>query len=106
MCKDLIELFTDFLNNDYVISVLMIIAFSYGNLSTPKLPEILNNFLNNNLVKIIFFSLLLFVRFDTRPTVAIIISLIFVMIFWYVRNNYEDFNLSKYLESKDNFEYE
>ena len=82
MSFDLLKPISNILNNDYILGLLFIIAFSYANLSTPKMPDWFYNFFSNDLMKVLFLSLLLFVRFDTRPTVAIIIAVIFVYIFF------------------------
>lgn len=81
MADDILRPITNLLNNDYVLAVFLIVAFSYASLSAPKLPNWIYRFFSNDLMKVLFLSLLLFVRFDTRPTVALIISFIFVYMF-------------------------
>lgn len=75
---------TDILNNDYVFAVLAIIAFAYAQNSAPKLPHWLIELFSKDIVRVLFLSLLLFVRFETRPTVALIIAIAFVYILQYI----------------------
>jgi len=75
---------TNILNNGYVFAVLAIIAFSYGQRAGPKLPPWLMNFFQHDIVRVLFLSLLLVVRFESRPTIAIIIALVFVYIIQYI----------------------
>lgn len=75
---------TAILNNGYVFAVLAILAFSYGQRAGPKLPQWMVDFFSKDIMRVLFLSLLLFVRFETRPTVAIIIALVFVYILQYI----------------------
>lgn len=75
---------TKILNNDYVFAVLAIIAFAYGQRAGPKLPKWVIDFFSHDIVRVLFLSLLLVVRFESRPTVAIIIALVFVYILQYI----------------------
>lgn len=68
----------DILENDYIESLLLIIAFSYGALSRPDIPDFIIKIFETNISKIIFLSILLKIRFDVRATVAVIISSLFV----------------------------
>ena len=85
---------TNILNNDYVFAVLAIVAFAYGQRAGPKLPKHVVEFFRYDIVRVLFLSLLLFVRFDSRPTVAIVIAVIFVYILQYVQiqEAHEHFN--------------
>lgn len=107
MNSDLLKPVSDTLNNDYILGVLFIIAFSYANLSAPEMPDWFYNFFSNDLMKVLFLSLLLFVRFDTRPTVAIIIAVVFVYMYYLVnlRDQIEEFRHST-LRSYSNLEEE
>jgi hypothetical protein len=75
---------TTILNNDYVFSILVIIAFAYGQKASPKLPKWLVDFFSHDAVRVLFLFLLLMTRFETRPTVAIIIAAAFVFVLQYV----------------------
>lgn len=75
---------TTILNNDYVFAILVIIAFAYGQNAGPKLPKWLLDLFSHDIVRVLFLSLLLVVRFESRPTVAIIIALVFVYILQYI----------------------
>jgi hypothetical protein len=72
------------LNNDYVFAIMAILAFAYGQRAGPNLPKWLVDLFSTNTARVAFLSLLLFVRFDSRPTVAIIIALTFVYILQYI----------------------
>ncbi len=72
------NIFINTLNNDYVIAVLAILAFAYGQNAMVKLPQIMVDLFSNNLFRVLYLSLLLVVRFETRPTVALIIALVFI----------------------------
>lgn len=90
---------TNFFNNDYVFAILIIIAFAYGQKAGPKLPQWLIDFFSKDVVRVLFLSLLLVVRFESRPTVALIIAFAFVYIFQYVyiesfRENFQEHYLS------------
>jgi hypothetical protein len=90
---------TNFFNNDYVFAILIIIAFAYGQKAGPKLPQWLIDFFSKDIVRVLFLSLLLVVRFESRPTVALIIAFAFVYIFQYVyiesfRENFRENYLS------------
>lgn len=76
--------FTNFLNNDYVFAILVILVFAYGQRAGPKLPQWLIDFFSQDIVRVLFLSLLLVVRFESRPTVALIIAFAFVYIFQHV----------------------
>lgn len=76
--------FEDVLMNDYVFAGLVIIAFAYGQQAKPKLPKWLVTLFSYDIVRVLFLSLLLIIRFESRPTVAIIIALAFVYILQYV----------------------
>lgn len=69
------------LRNDYVFAVLAIIAFAYGRYAAPRLPDWLVTILSNDIFRVLLLSLLLIIRFESRPTVAIIVALSFVVIF-------------------------
>lgn len=71
---------TNILNNDYVFAVVAIMAFAYAQRAAPPLPDWLIQTFSINWVRVLFLSLLLVFRFETRPTVAIIIALTFVFI--------------------------
>jgi uncharacterized membrane protein (DUF485 family) len=76
--------FEDIIANDYVFAVLVILAFAYGQQAKPKLPKWLVTLFSYDIVRVMFLSLLLIVRFESRPTVAIIIAVAFVYILQYV----------------------
>lgn len=82
--SSLSESFLEFLDNDYVFAILIIIAFAYGQKAGPKLPQWLIDFFSKDLVRVLFLSLLLVIRFESRPTVALIIAFAFVYIFQFV----------------------
>jgi hypothetical protein len=75
---------TTILNNDYVFAVLVILAFSYGQRAGPKLSPWLVDLFSRDIVRVLFLSLLLVVRFESRPTVALIIAGVFVYILQYI----------------------
>lgn len=68
-------------NSDYVFAILAIIAFTYGRYAAPRLPNWLLRILSNDFFRVILLSLLLVLRFESRPTVALIVALAFVVIF-------------------------
>lgn len=74
---------TNVLNNDYVFAVIAILAFAYGQRAAPKLPDWLIKLFSYDVVRVLYLSLLLIVRFESRPTVAIIMALLFVYILQY-----------------------
>lgn len=82
------------LNNDYVFAVLIIIAFAYGQRAGPKLPPWLIELFSRDAVRVLFLSLLLVIRFESRPTVAIIIAITFIYIlqYIYIEKFQENFN--------------
>lgn len=82
--RPIIDTVTKILNNDYVFAILVIIAFAYGQRAGPKLPKWLLDLFQHDIVRVLFLSLLLVVRFESRPTVAIIIAMVFVYILQYI----------------------
>ncbi|VBB18252.1 hypothetical protein YASMINEVIRUS_715 [Yasminevirus sp. GU-2018] len=75
---------TKILNNDYVFALLAIAAFAYGQRAGPKLPQWLIDVFSKDIVRVLFLSLLLVIRFESRPTVALIIAVAFVYILQYI----------------------
>ena len=75
---------TKILNNDYVFALLAIAAFAYGQRAGPKLPQWLIDVFSKDIVRVLFLSLLLVIRFESRPTVALIIAVMFVYILQYI----------------------
>jgi len=73
-----------FMSNDYVFAILAILAYGYGQLAKPALPNFMIRLFENDIFRVLFLSLLLFVRFETRPTVALIIALVFVYMLQFI----------------------
>jgi uncharacterized protein YqhQ len=76
--------FINFLNNDYTIAVLAILAFAYGQHAMIQLPQFIVDLFSNTLFRVLYLSLLLIARFETRPTVALIIALVFIYMLQYI----------------------
>jgi hypothetical protein len=72
------------LNNNYVLAVIVILVISYGQRTAPRIPKWLTDLFSYDIVRVLFLSLLLIVRFESRPTVALIIAVTFIYIFQYV----------------------
>ena len=72
------------LNNDHIFAILAIIAFSYGQSARPKLPKWMMDIFFHDIARVLFLSLLLIVRFECRPTVAIIVAFALVYIIQYM----------------------
>lgn len=69
------------LRSDYAFAFLAIIAITYGRYAAPRLPDWLMRLMSNDFFRVILLSLLLVLNFESRPTVAIIVALAFVVIF-------------------------
>lgn len=75
---------TQIFNNEYIFAIIAILAFAYGQRAAPKLPKWLLNLFSKDIVRVLFLSLLLVLRFESRPTIAVIIALTFVFILQYI----------------------
>ena len=63
-----------FLNNDYVSSILMILLIAYTSLAAPKLPRNVAKALDNPIIQLIFFFLIIYIA-KHNAGVAIIASI-------------------------------
>ena len=75
---------TNVLNNEYVFAIIAILAFAYGQRAALKPPNWLMNLFSNNIFRVFYLALLLIVRFESRPTIAIIMALVFVYVLQYI----------------------
>lgn len=66
------------LDNPYVIAVLYLVAILYAAAARVELPSAIKELFKNDIFRIMFLALLLIVRFDQRPSIAILIVLVFM----------------------------
>jgi hypothetical protein len=90
-----------FFSNEYVGTGIIIILTLYATLLGPNLPNFLNNLFKYNLFKIVFFFLFLLIvqrAAEIRPSIAIIMSIAFVLTvdYLYLNSKREDFKNSKH----------
>lgn len=81
------------LNNDYVLAVLSILATSYIAMSRVYLPEYIIKLFKSDWFRVLFLSLLLIIRFEKAPHVALIVALVFVASLDYIdrKETFENF---------------
>jgi len=74
------------INNDYFFAVVAILAFSYGHQAKLEVPVFMVRLFSNDIFRVFYLSLLLIIRFETRPTVAIIMGLVFIYMLKYIQD--------------------
>src|ERR1700744_2976966 len=91
-------MFTDFVNDKYVIAMLAIFVSIYSSMGEVKLPPFINDLFKNDIFRVVFLSLLLIygAKYDNTsftPHVSLIIALIFVITMYYInqQEKYENF---------------
>lgn len=67
-----------FITSPYVAGFLLIVLYVYMMYSRMELPTYVVNLFKNDIVRVIFLSLLLILNFKKSPTISIVVSLVFV----------------------------
>jgi hypothetical protein len=72
------------LNNEYVIAVVTIMFIAYAAFLRIPLPSYIMSLFSNDIFRVVFLFMLLFVSFKETPHIALIIALVFVISMHYV----------------------
>lgn len=73
-------------NNEYVFAVVAILVFAYGQNARLDVPDFMVSLFSNDLFRVLYLALILIIRFDKRPTVAIIMGLLFIYMLKYIED--------------------
>ena len=92
--------FDNILKNNYISAGLIIMFTLYAGLLGPNLPNFLNNLFKYNLFKVVFFFLFLLIvqrAAEVRPSIAIVMSIAFVLTidYLYLNSIRDDFKNNK-----------
>ena len=78
--------FENVITNDYFIAVVAILVVAYGQHAKLQVPNFMVQLFSNDIFRVFFLSLLLIVRFESRPTVAIILGMVFIYMLKYIQD--------------------
>lgn len=67
-----------YLDNEYVVTALYLVAVLYATMAQVELPSFVRELFKNDIFRVMFLSLLLIVRFEQRPSVAVLIVMIYM----------------------------
>ena len=89
--------YTDYtyLNNEYVITTLLLFLSVYTYMLQMKVPQWLSNLFKNDIFRVIYISLLLMIPFQRAPHVAIIVALVFVITLHFINRDEAIENMKK-----------
>ena len=70
---------SSFFQNDIVNTVISLLLVLYGSLAKPELPDIVVKIFENSFFRVLFLSLIVY-KGNKNPTLALMISVVFVVI--------------------------
>lgn len=88
------------LDNQYLITGLYIATILYASTSRVKLPTLVRDLFKNDLFRVLFLSLLLIIRFDQRPSVALLVVLMFMHLSYQVNQEEVNENIEAFSQFK------
>jgi hypothetical protein len=91
-----LEDFLKSLDNEYVIAVVTIMFIAYASFLRMPLPPYLMTLFSNDIFRVVFLFMLLFVSFKETPHIALIISLVFVISMHYVFKTESFYNVKSF----------
>ena len=86
-------------SNDYFFAFIVIIVVAYSHNATPKFTTTMTKFMSYDVIRVLSLALLLIIH-KSRPTVAIILALVFVYLLQFLYDESINKSIKKFINSQ------
>lgn len=92
---------TSLMDNEYVFAMIAIFLGLYAKRTKPSLPNWMISLFQNNIFRVVFLCLLLMIKVDSAPHIAIAVALFFVITMHFVGEHEQNEHLENIVGKSD-----